>query len=185
MKKILRTLKHSHTCKGTRHIINTMSFAVSAMALASKVLALYPGTKGYADGYSCQGEKMCEYTSNQNLYPEVRFHFLFVLNGCLKLKKDNFCLYHQWTIEDCKVEEGFKVHPVQNLGLHAWRFCVTQSFFKHGLHFINHMCFNSSALWRKRKDFPSVLWWGQRRKWKQFSFKWNPERSFLSLSVSL
>lgn len=83
-------LKHSHTCKGARHIINTMSFAVSAMALANKVLALHPGRKGYAERYSCQGEKMLKYMSNQNLYPEVKFLSLFILTGCLKLKKDTF-----------------------------------------------------------------------------------------------
>lgn len=44
-KKTSGTLKHSHMRKGTSHIINTMSFAISAMALANKVMALYHGTR--------------------------------------------------------------------------------------------------------------------------------------------
>lgn len=58
VKKISGTLKHSHTHKVTRHIINTMLFAISAVALANKVMALYHGTKVYADRYNCQGKKL-------------------------------------------------------------------------------------------------------------------------------
>lgn len=58
-------------------------------------------------------------------------------------------------------------------------------FFWNSLHFINSLCFNSRALWDKMRDFPSVLWWGQRRKLEQFSLKGKPKRSFLSLSISL
>jgi len=57
VKKLSGTLKHSHSCKGTRRIRITMSFAISVMALSNKDMALYHGTKVYAARYNCQGEK--------------------------------------------------------------------------------------------------------------------------------
>lgn len=58
---LCKKLKHRNTHKGAIHMINTMSFAISAMSLASKVMTLYHGTKVYADRYSCQGEKLSQY----------------------------------------------------------------------------------------------------------------------------
>lgn len=57
VKKILGTLKHNHMCKSNRHTINIMSFAITAMLLANKVIAFCCGTKVYIDRYNRQAEK--------------------------------------------------------------------------------------------------------------------------------